>query len=207
MVAYSGLDDCVIFDFETLSQNPQNGAVLSMAMLNFTAHRFTTLGEPYTYEELLANTHYIKFDIKDQVKSWGRKIEKGTVEWWGKQSKEAQDAIKPLPTDRSIADLYNFFVVKRATNIDKVYSRRNTFDPVFMSSLMKSTGNPEPYNWWQIRDTVSYIDGLSHGIDLKDNFIPEGLESKFVAHDPRHDITMDVMRIQTLVRAIEMGDT
>lgn len=207
MAAYSGLDDCTIFDFETLSQHPQNGVVVSMAMLNFSTRRFTTLDKPYTYEELLSLCHYIKFDVKDQVKSWSRKIEKDTVEWWSKQSKEAQDAIKPLSTDRSIADLYGFFVVNRATNMTKVYTRRNTFDPIFMSSLMKTTGNPEPYDWWAVRDTISYIEGLSHGIDLKDNFIPEGLEEKFVAHDPRHDIAMDVMRIQTLVRALELGDS
>lgn len=206
MAKHSGLDNCTIFDFETLSQNPQNGVVISMAMLNFSTYKFVD-ETPYTYEDLLEKCDYIKFDVKDQVTNWGRKIEKETVEWWKNQSTEAQNTIKPMSTDQSIADLYGFFVVNKATNMSKVYSRRNTFDPIFMTSLMKATGNPEPYDWWLVRDTISYIEGLSHGIELKDNFIPEGLEEKFVKHDPRHDIAMDVMRIQTLVRAVELGDT
>ena len=43
---------------------------------------------------------------------------------------------------------------------------------------------------------------MSWGIDLRNGFIPEGLESVFVAHDPQHDIVMDVMRLQTLALAL-----
>jgi hypothetical protein len=67
---------------------------------------------------------------------------------------------------------------------------------------MKATGNPQPYDWWDVRDTISYIEGLVHPQDIKTNFIPEGLEEHFVVHDPCHDIAMDVMRIQTIVQAI-----
>lgn len=203
MPSYNGLDNCTIFDFETLSQKPHNGVVISMAMLNYAEVRFSSM--PYTYEELLEKTHYIKFDVSDQVKSYNRKIQKSTVDWWSQQPKEAQAAINPSSDDKSISDLYGFFIVNKATNLNKVFTRRNTFDPIFMSSLMEATGNPDPYDWWLVRDTISYIEGLSHGIQLRNDFIPEGLEDKFVKHDPRHDIVMDVMRIQTLVQALELG--
>jgi hypothetical protein len=71
---------------------------------------------------------------------------------------------------------------------------------------MKATGNPEPYDWWSVRDTISYIEGLSHGIDIDTGFIPEGLAEHFVKHDPCHDIAMDVMRMQVIVQAIILGD-
>ena len=203
MPSYNGLDNCTIFDFETLSQNPQNGVVISMAMLNYAEVRFSSM--PYTYEELLSKTKYIKFDVADQVKSYNRKIQKSTVESWGKQPKEAQEALKPSSTDQSISDLYGFFIVNKATNLNKIFTRRNTFDPVFMTSLMEATGNPEPYDWWSVRDTISYIEGLSHGIDLRNDFIPEGLENQFIKHDPRHDVVMDVMRMQVLTQALEIG--
>jgi hypothetical protein len=204
MKGFQGLDICTIYDFETLSQNPVDGVVISFAMLNYDPMRFAK--DPYTYQELLDKCHYIKFDVADQVKSYNRKIEKDTVEWWSRQNKEAQKKIAPRPDDKSIAELYNFFVVNRCTNLKKVYTRRNTFDPVFMTSLMKATGNPEPYDWWSVRDTISYIEGLSHGIDIDTGFIPEGLAEHFVKHDPCHDIAMDVMRMQVIVQAIILGD-
>lgn len=200
MSGFKGIDTATIYDFETLSQNPVDGVVVSFAMMNFDPNRFAD--NPYTYQELLDKTHYLKFDVEDQVKNYNRKIEKSTLEWWSRQNKEAQAKLAPSSNDKSIAELHGFFVVNRATNLNKVYTRRNTFDPIFMTSLMKATGNPEPYNWWDVRDTISYIEGLSYGVELDTGFIPEGLEDKFVKHDPTHDIAMDVMRLQTLVQAV-----
>jgi hypothetical protein len=46
------------------------------------------------------------------------------------------------------------------------------------------------------------IEGMSWGTDMDNGYIPEGLAAKFIAHDPRHDIVMDVMRMQELARAL-----
>ena len=200
-MSFRGIDTCVIYDFETMSQNPVDGVVVSFAMASYDPQRFAN-DNPYTYQEILDKTHYMKFDVEDQVKNYNRKIEKATLEWWSQQNKEAQKKLAPSPDDKSIADLYGFFIVNKPVNLNKVYTRRNTFDPIFMTSLMKATGNPEPYDWWSVRDTISYIEGLSYGVDLNPGFIPEGLEDKFVKHDPTHDIAMDVMRMQAIVQAM-----
>lgn len=189
-----------IFDFETMSQDPVNGVVLSLAMLNYDPNRF--VDKPYTYQELVDDAKYIKFDVADQVQNYGRTIDKDTMEWWSKQNKEAQKAIAPSKDDRPISELYTFFFGNMPDYPKLVYTRRNTFDPIFMTSLMKATNNPEPYDWWNVRDTISYIEGLSIGGDIRNNFIPDDLQDHFVAHDPRHDIAMDVMRMQVLVQAV-----
>lgn len=199
-MSFRGIDTCVIYDFETMSENPVDGVVVSFAMASYDPQRFAE--NPYTYQEILDKTQYMKFDVEDQVKNYNRKIEKATLEWWSQQNKEAQKKLAPSADDKSIADLYGFFIVNKPVNLNKVYTRRNTFDPIFMTSLMKATGNPEPYDWWSVRDTISYIEGLSYGVDLNPGFIPEGLEDKFVKHDPTHDIAMDVMRMQALVQAV-----
>jgi hypothetical protein len=202
MAAYDGLNTAVIYDFETLSQDQLNGAVLSFAMLAFSPGRFTT-ELSYTYEELLSKTHFIKFNVEEQVKKYGRKIDKSTLEWWGQQGEAAKKQLKPSPEDRSISELYDFFVLHKPANLDLVYTRGNTFDPMFLQYIMESTGNSMPYDWWRDRDTRSLIDGLSWGSGLTSSFMPEGCEDKFVHHDPRHDIVLDVMRLQTLVQAIQ----
>ena len=201
MSAYDGLDDCLIYDYETLSQRPSDGVVLSLATLNYAEVRFNS-EQPYTYHELVSKCKFMKFDVESQVKTFGRKIQKETLDWWGKQNVEARTVLKPSDMDESIADLYSFFAVNKPTNLKKVYTRRNTFDPVYTSSLMEATGYPSPYDWWLVKDTISFIEGLTYGSDLKNNFIPEGLEEHFIHHDPRHDIAMDVMRMQTIIQAV-----
>ena len=49
-VAYEGLNDCVIYDFETLGTNHAESAVVSLAALVFDSSHFK---EGYTYDELL----------------------------------------------------------------------------------------------------------------------------------------------------------
>jgi hypothetical protein len=201
MTAYESLDDCMIFDFETLSNKPNTGVALSLATLNYSEARFTS-DMPYTYLDLVDRCHFIKFDVEGQVKAFGRKIQKDTLEWWGKQNAEAQKVLNPSKADQSITELYSFMVLNKPTNLEKVFTRRNTFDPIFMSSLMECTGNPEPYECWLVKDTISYIEGMTYGSGLKNNFMPEGCEEHFVHHDPRHDIALDVMRMQSVIQAI-----
>ena len=187
-----------IYDFETMSQDPHTGAVLSFAMLNWDPKK------QYTYTQLVDSAAYIKFDIKEQVEKYNRVITKETVEWWSKQNKEAQQVIAPCKDDKSITELHSFYFDNMPDyKGGLIYTRRNTFDPVFMTSLMEVTGEELPYKWWDVRDTISYIDGLAHGSDIRNNFIPDDLKEAFVAHDPRHDIAMDVMRIQTLIGALD----
>lgn len=195
------MNECVIYDFETLSQDQNKGVVISLALLSYTESRFAS--NPYTYEELLDNCKKIKFNVEEQVTKYKRTISKETVAWWKEQNKEAQKQLAPSSDDASIDTLYQFLV----DNIDlakhqKAFTRGNTFDPIFMDSILKESGKANPMHWASIRDTRSFIDGLAYGTKLSNKFIPEGLESKFVPHDPCHDIVMDVMRMQTLVKTI-----
>lgn len=195
-------NECVIYDFETLSQDQINGVVLSFAMINYSEERF--IKQPYTYQELVNSAKFIKFNVEEQVKVYKRKIDNATLEWWKEQPKEAQQSqLKPSSEDKSITELYAFFIDNvDSSDIKKVYTRGNTFDPIFFEYIMKQVGKEDPYPWWTVRDTRSLIDGMTWGLDINNKFIPEGLEENFVKHDPRHDVAMDVMRMQTLAQAL-----
>jgi hypothetical protein len=195
------MNECVIYDFETLSQDQNKGVVISLALLSYTESRFVS--NPYTYEELLDNCKKIKFNVEEQVNKYNRTISKETLGWWKAQNKEAQKQLAPSSKDVSIDLLYDFLI----ENIDlknhkKAFTRGNTFDPIFMDSLLKENNRVNPMHWGSIRDTRSYIEGLSFGSTLSNKFIPDGLNEKFVPHDPSHDIVMDVMRMQTLIQAV-----
>lgn len=197
------INDCVIYDFETLGQKQTSSVVLSMAALAFTESRFTS-DNPYTYEELLYSARFIKFNAQEQVSKYGRTIDKSTLEWWAKQPAEARKSLTPKPDDAPLVELYPFIMdlVDDPSKLTKVYTRGNTFDPIFLQSLLENIGQPDPFPWWSVRDTRSMIEGMSYGSGIQNSFIPEGLEKVFVHHDPTHDIAMDVMRIQTLARLI-----
>ena len=191
----------VIYDFETLSQCQRTGAVLCLAILAFDKERFTT--NPYEFSELVNSAKTIRFDIEDQVKRYNRSIQKSTLDWWAEQSAEAQTLLRPTEYDKPLEDIDDF--IRNAVNVEdikRVYTRGNTFDPMFMQYIYEDIGLSEPFPWYTVRDTRSTIDGLAWGTDISTKFFPEGLEDKFVAHNPAHDIAMDVMRIQTLVQII-----
>lgn len=193
--------DSFIFDFETLGKEVITCPALSVAMLSFDTKRF--IDNPYSLDELLDNCVFVKFDVAEQVQKYNRKIEPDTLEWWGKQSPEAQESqFKPSANDISIETIYDCFI-KEVPEKATVYTRGNTFDPILLKSLCNMLGKDEPYPWWSVRDVRSLIDGLSWGTKLKSSFLPPELEGQDLAfHDPRVDISVDVLRIQTLVKAI-----
>ena len=191
----------LIYDFETLSQDGIDGAIVSLAALKFDDRRFVK--NPYEYDELLNDVYELKFDIEDQVKNHNRKIQKSTLEWWKKQDKAAIEKLKPSPDDLSIEVIYDFMTKEMdIANAWRVYTRGNSFDPVFFASVCKHFGHEDPTKWWNIRDTRSLFDGMTWGYNISNKFIPEEYKDRFVAHDPAHDIVMDVIRFQTLVRSL-----
>lgn len=192
------VNDAVIYDFETLSQNPVNGIVINFAAIRYDETRFES--NPYTFEELIESAHFIKFDTKEQAEVYGRRPDKGTLEWWSKQNAEARSMLDPSDEDVSITELYSFC---KGISLEpkRVYTRGNSFDPVFLSQLMIQTGNKEPWAWWNLRDTRSLIDGMTMGIDFDNKFMPENIEG-FIHHNPIHDVALDVMRMQSLYIAL-----
>jgi len=189
----------LIYDFETLSTQATNGVVVSLAILFYNE----SFSNTYTYEELLANCKCIKFNVEDQVKNYNRVISKDTLDWWAKQSPEARKQLTPSSKDKLISEIDDFLSEHvDFKSLKKCYTRGNTFDPIFMEYIYKDIGKVERIPFWTIRDTRSTIDGMSWGTNLDNKFIPNGLKEKFIAHDPRHDIVMDVMRMQTLAQAI-----
>lgn len=191
--------DCIIYDFETLSQKP-SGVVVCAAALRFNENRYLS-DDPYVYQELVDSSKFIKFSIREQVEIYGRGIQKSVIEWWKDRPKDAQQLIEPSDDDRPLADIIPFFenLIGDSSQIDKVYTRGNNFDPIFMDSILENLNSKSLYGWWLVRDTRSMIDGLSFGANINNKFIVPGLADQFIAHDPQHDVAMDVMRMQYIV--------
>lgn len=193
------MKNAFIYDFETLSQNPLDCALISCACLSFDLEKLES--GSYTYDELLSKTKYIKFDVEQQVKQFNRKVDKETLEWWREQGPEAIKKLKRSSEDVSIEQLPSWVLTNMPDNCKYVFTRNNTFDPVILKSVCDQLNQTFPYPWWTIRDTKSFIFGLSYTMDIKDTFIPVGAEN-YVKHDPVHDVCLDVMRMQNIISHI-----
>ena len=191
----------VIYDFETLGQNALDVAVVNVAGIEYDETRFKD--NPYTYQELVDMAKFKKFDIKEQVEKFGRKIEKGGLEWWKSQKPEVLKQIEPTPNDVSIKELHSFlFDELNYDNAKKVWTRGNSFDPVIMRTIFQTLGQPHEKNWWAIRDTRSFIEGFTYGTKIFHAFVPDELKDEHITHDPIHDVAMDVYRMQYLIRTM-----
>jgi len=191
----------LIYDYETLDTDVVTLPVLSIATMRYEPERFTT--NPYTFQELLDATKFFKFDVAEQVKTYKRKINLETVAWWEALPAAVRNTqLVPNPgVDQSITNLIGI-IKNEAAGVTRVFTRGNTFDPMITTAWAKQLGYPEPHNFWTVRDTRSFIEGLSYGSDIKNSFMPDGLGKKFKKHDPEHDIVVDVLRMQQLIIAI-----
>ena len=191
----------LIYDFETMSQNAITGVIVNVAALQFDPVRFEE--DPYDFVELVESSMFMKFDVKEQVEKYGRKVEKESLEWWKKQGKEAQKQLAPSELDEPLIELYNMLVKDlEIGSMKRVWTRGNSFDPVIVDTVFAALGKEKPKNWWAIRDTRSYIEGLAYGTNIRHDFMPPDIEGKIVKHDPRYDIALDVYRMQSIVREL-----
>jgi len=191
----------IIYDYETLSEDQFVAPVVCVAGIEFDSERF--VDNPYTWEELLDITKFQKYNVQEQVEKYGRKIRKFTLDWWKRQEPEVQELLKPSDEDVSVDELYNFLCDElNMVTAKKVWTRGNTFDPIVTLSMFNATGHKDRTPWWTIRDVRSYIEGFTYGTDIKHYFVPKDVEDKFKQHDPRHDVAMDVYRMQFLINTM-----
>lgn len=198
----------LIFDFETLGQNTIKCPIIDCAYYIFDMDRFTGKN-PYTFEELVSEIKHDKVDVKDQIENFGFIIEKGTVDWWTSQGKEAQKKIVPKSTDIPLNEFFDNMMgyVEDHGKIDRFWSRSNTFDPVILwrisASLNQQKRHDNNLQFWKVRDTRTYIDALGF-FGINNSFTPEDDEAawkkKFEKHNAIHDVAADILRMQKLTR-------
>lgn len=95
--------------------------------------------------------------------------------------------------------------------IDYWWSRSNSFDPVILDRIAQNANKTsllgDHLKYWAVRDTRTFIDAK---FDFKvpggkNGFVPVSdiakWEYNFKAHDSKHDVAADVLRLQTIVRA------
>jgi hypothetical protein len=90
--------------------------------------------------------------------------------------------------------------------ISRWWSRGNTFDPVIMKDIDDKSGAGifEILRFWNVRDVRTFID-TKFGFSTRTDFCPFPDEKKwnsvFVKHNCVHDVSADILRMQSIARA------
>jgi len=195
-----------ILDFESLGNNIKTTPLVNCAFTTFDWDRFVS--DPYTFEELVDNMQFVKFDVKDQVNRFACKVEEGALEFWEKQPKDVRKQLTPALDDVNIEAFFEYLTgYLEDTKINYWWSRSNIFDPVMLYRFAEDLDDPrikKLLKFWNVRDVRTFIDAKFDFTVKYNRFCPVDDEkewkSKFQEHNSIHDVAADILRLQRITR-------
>lgn len=144
----------VMIDLETLDVLP------TATILTIGAVKFDPFGDDISEPSM--TKFYVKVDV-DSCDRLGCTVSPQTLEWWGNQSKAAQDeAFDPngrIDIHLALEQLYKF-----CWGAKRVWSHGAGFDIIILENLYRKIGKSVPWQFWEVRDTRTIFD---IGIDPK----------------------------------------
>ena len=185
----------IVFDLETLSTTA-DAVVLSMGMLMFDLNRRQTFGD------LLEQGEEIHFARKPQL-ALDRNINKNTWEWWTKQSEDAR-AVLHVPEEDCThpREFFNdiLYPYYQQWGVNPAWAQKNIkwasrgthFDAAILSNMFADFNVSEPWKYWNLIDTRSWL----HARGWEDN-AKLVKPQEMVAHDAKHDVAFEALMLQT----------
>ena len=156
-----------------------------------------------TYKQLKESAFFVKFDAKDQVNRLNRKIDKSTVEWWGKQCLNAKlKSLIPSESDVTVEDgitQFRSWVESKSDKKSYVWARGNLDEIVLRSLEFQATGDKDntvfAYNRWRdVRTAIDFMTGSTNGYCTVDH--PEfNYDVDVTKHNPIDDCALDIMML------------
>ena len=138
----------IMIDMETLDVLP------TATVLTIGAVKFDPFGDDVN--EPNSDQFYVKVDV-DSCDRLGCTVSQDTVEWWAKQSKEAQEEAFSLESRIDIVDAMNQ-LYKFCWGAKRVWSHGAGFDVVICENLFRKIGKATPWSFWEVRDTRTLFD-------------------------------------------------
>ena len=181
----------LVFDIETLDLE-STCVILSAAMVYFE--------ENSTYESIVENSLFVKFDAKEQIQKYKRTVSKSTLDWWAKQCDFARNtSLTVSKNDISAYDgiklLRDYLKVDPSPN--KIIWTRGNLDQLAIDSLCNAVGVPPLLKYNQYRDVRTGLDLLA---STSENgyckvSLPDFTIQKVVKHDPVSDAAYDAIML------------
>ena len=176
----------IMIDLETLDVLP------TATVLTIGAVKFDPFGEDQVQKS--AEKFYVKVDV-DSCDALGLTTSQSTLEWWGQQSKAAQEEAFStegrIPIAEAMNGLYKF-----CWGAQRVWSHGASFDVVICEHIFKKLEKLCPWNFWQVRDTRTLFD-----IGINPHRPP------VLAHHELEDAWNQAVGVQNVLRTLRSSST
>jgi hypothetical protein len=133
----------LMIDIETLSTHP-NAIILNIGAIGF---------DPFSEDVYTQHSFYSRIDIDSQT---GRHELADTVDWWGKQSVEAQEEAfgekDRMPLDMALDELS--LLVRKC---GRVWANGVAFDMPILEDAYREYNKPHPWKYWNVLDSRTLI--------------------------------------------------
>jgi len=182
-----------MFDVETLGVE-SNSVILSLACIHFRSD------EKPTFRELVDSAYFVKFNVRDQVENYGRKIDKGTLEWWEKQCEIVRKkSFLPSKDDQNLrtgVESFHSWIQSKNDNKSWVWAR-GSLDDTLLHSIERQLKVETllPYHRWRdVRTAVDLLYDSTNGYCAVYH-VDFLYERDIIKHDPVIDCALDVMML------------
>lgn len=135
----------IMLDYETLGTAPDS-VILSCGAVKF---------DPFSDEEP-SQPFYVRLNVDEQTEL-GRQVDPSTVEWWSKQSAEAQAEAFSEENRISLLD-FTSQLSRYVVGAGRIWAQGTTFDITLTENLYRMMGIPVPWDYWRIRDSRTLFD-------------------------------------------------
>ena len=138
----------IMLDIETLATSPD------AVVLTFGAIKF----DPFDTSKEMSDGIYFRLDVDEQI-DLGRRVDQGTVAWWGTQSAEVREEALG-ETDRASLDDFTKALNKFVVGATRIWAQGPVFDIVILENLYRQIGKPAPWQYYSIRDSRTLLKAL-----------------------------------------------
>ena len=182
-----------MFDIETLATR-SDAVILSLAVIHFNPD------EKPSPERLRGDCFFIKFDVEDQIRRLGRRVDPSTVDWWKKQCENVKrKSVYPTPIDARFEDGHRELDqwVRWKNDSDAWVWARGNMDQVVFQDIENQVGVDEifpHYRWRDVRTAVDFLYGTDSGYVVVD-YPGFSKDLHITKHNPIDDCVLDVMML------------
>ena len=138
----------IMLDIETLATSPD------AAVLTFGAIKF----DPFNPSIQMSDGIYFRINVDEQI-DLGRRVDEGTVAWWGTQSAEVREEALG-ETDRVSIEDFTKALNKFVVGATRIWAQGPVFDIVILENLYRQIGKPAPWQYYSIRDSRTLLKAL-----------------------------------------------
>ena len=138
----------IMLDIETLATSPD------AVVLTFGAIKF----DPFNPSIQMSDGIYFRINVDEQI-ALGRRVDEGTVAWWGTQSAEVREEALG-ETDRASLEDFTKALNKFVVGATRIWAQGPVFDIVILENLYRQIGKPAPWQYYSIRDSRTLLKAL-----------------------------------------------